>query len=129
MRCWAALPVFVWFFLPGTLFLHRAVNNFPRYYVQPQWVFDCVNHRKLLPVEDYFPAVELPPHLSPFVQEEEGDYIPPERRAMLEEEGKVEYAQQNEEQGEKFIYFLSLDAPTGRGFQDVWSLRGRRHQY
>ena len=25
----------------------------------------------------------LPPHLSPFVQEEEGDYIPPERQAQL----------------------------------------------
>ena len=95
--------------------------------MQPQWVFDCVNHRKLLPVEDYFPGVELPPHLSPFVQEEEGDYIPPERRAMLEEEGKVEYAQQNEE-GEKLIFVLSLDAPTERGVQNVWSLRGRRHQ-
>ena len=54
--------------------------------MQPQWVFDCVNYRKLPPVEDYFPGVELPPHLSPFVKEEEGDYIPPERQAMLEEE-------------------------------------------
>ena len=51
-------------------------------------MFDCVNYCKLLPVEDYFPGVELPPHLSPFVQEEEGDYIPPERQAMLEEERK-----------------------------------------
>lgn len=29
--------------------------------------------------------MDLPPHLSPFVKEEEGDYIPPERQAMLEE--------------------------------------------
>jgi pescadillo protein len=43
-----------------------------------------VNNRKLQPVEDYFPGVDLPPHLSPFVKEEEGDYIPPERQAMLE---------------------------------------------
>jgi len=61
-----------------------------RYYVQPQWIFDCVNYRKLLPVEDYFSGKELPPHLSPFVQEEEGDYIPPERQAMLEEQRKEE---------------------------------------
>lgn len=37
----------------------------------------------LIPVEDYFPGAELPPHLSPFVQEKDGDYMPPERRVML----------------------------------------------
>ena len=70
-------------------------------------MFDCVNHRKLLPVEDYFPGVELPPHLSPFVKEEEGDYVPPERQAMLEEqrqegEGDSE-VEEEEEEGEKVI--------------------------
>lgn len=77
---------------------HRYLS---RYYVQPQWVFDCVNYRKLLPVEDYFPGVELPPHLSPFVKEEEGDYIPPERQAMLEEErtaGEGDGEQEGEEE-------------------------------
>lgn len=54
-----------------------------RYYVQPQWVFDCVNNTSLLPMESYFPGATLPPHLSPFVEEAEGDYVPPERQALI----------------------------------------------
>lgn len=53
-----------------------------RHYIQPQWIFDCINNRKLLPVEDYFIGVELPPHLSPFVEEKEGEYVPPEKEAL-----------------------------------------------
>ncbi|XP_077163377.1 pescadillo homolog isoform X2 [Paroedura picta] len=54
-----------------------------RYYVQPQWVFDSVNARLCLPVADYFVGVTLPPHLSPFVTEKDGDYIPPEKMKLL----------------------------------------------
>ncbi|KAK6184016.1 hypothetical protein SNE40_006563 [Patella caerulea] len=54
-----------------------------RYYIQPQWIFDCVNSQMLIPVEDYFPGVELPPHLSPFVKEKEGDYVPAERKQQI----------------------------------------------
>ena len=61
-----------------------------RYYIQPQWVFDSVNARMLLPVEDYFPGVILLPHLSPFVEEEEGDYVPPEKQKMLDREKGVD---------------------------------------
>merc|ERR1712071_436367 len=57
-----------------------------RYYIQPQWIYDCVNFRKLLPVEDYFIGANLPPHISPFVTERFGDYIPPEKQMLLAQE-------------------------------------------
>jgi len=53
-----------------------------RYYVQPQWVFDCVNAKCLLPPDKYFPSVQLPPHLSPFVEEAPGEYVPPEKMQL-----------------------------------------------
>ena len=55
-----------------------------REYIQPQWVFDSVNSRRCLPFSGYRPGDTLPPHLSPFMQEKEGDYIPPERLAIIQ---------------------------------------------
>lgn len=49
-----------------------------RDYIQPQWVFDCVNKRTLLPTNKYFVGVVLPPHLSPFVDGNRDSYVPPE---------------------------------------------------
>lgn len=72
-----------------------------RYYVQPQWVYDCVNYRKLLPEQDYFPGETLPPHLSPFVEEKEGDYVPPERLAMLAAQEGQEMPVPSEEEEEE----------------------------
>ncbi|XP_052797564.1 pescadillo homolog isoform X2 [Mya arenaria] len=61
-----------------------------RYYVQPQWVFDSVNARMLLPVKDYFMGETLPPHLSPFVVEQEGEYVPPEKQALVNRQRGIE---------------------------------------
>jgi pescadillo protein len=47
-----------------------------REYVQPQWIFDCVNARTILPAEYYIVGRVPPPHLSPFVDNEEEGYVP-----------------------------------------------------
>ncbi|CAG5135810.1 unnamed protein product [Candidula unifasciata] len=60
-----------------------ANQRLDRTYVQPQWVFDCINARTLLPTKDYFPGVPCPPHLSPFVEEKEGEYVPEEKVKFL----------------------------------------------
>ncbi|TMS03370.1 Pescadillo-like protein [Larimichthys crocea] len=73
-----------------------------RYYIQPQWLYDCVNAKILLPVEDYFLGVTLPPHLSPFVEEKDGDYVPPEKlKIMALQRGEKPAQEDEEEEGDE----------------------------
>ncbi|XP_033748766.1 pescadillo homolog [Pecten maximus] len=78
-----------------------ASQNMNRFYVQPQWIYDCVNAQTLLPVSDYFIGAELPPHLSPFVEEQEDDYIPPERQAFLNRQNGGEDSGVGEDDGDE----------------------------
>lgn len=44
-----------------------------RHYIQPQWVFDCLNANTVLDIAAYKIGQVLPAHLSPFVSETEQD--------------------------------------------------------
>ena len=69
-----------------------------RYYIQPQWVYDSVNARLLLPVENYFIGEVLPPHLSPFIEESPNDYVPPEKEALLKLQSGIADDDSNDKQ-------------------------------
>lgn len=56
-----------------SIFINKYLIN--REYIQPQWIFDCLNVNSLLPIQPYTPGAICPPHLSPFNNEKEG-YLP-----------------------------------------------------
>ena len=74
---------------------HLATRYANRIYVQPQWVYDCVNQGKLLDIRDYGVGATLPPHLSPFGETDDYDPTAP----MSESDDDVA------EGGDEFIGF------------------------
>lgn len=79
------------------------VNNrvLSRTYVQPQWVADSLNARKLIKTSLYAPGELLPPHLSPFVEAKEGDYVPTTGIESESEEEQEEKEAGNAEEQEE----------------------------
>ena len=70
-----------------------------RTYVQPQWVWDCVNEVRLLRPDLYAPGATLPPHLSPWVKPTKGAYDPTAPLAEQEREGEAEEAEESDQNG------------------------------
>ncbi|KAI5304894.1 mRNA-binding ribosome synthesis protein nop7 [Ascosphaera pollenicola] len=70
-----------------------------RVYVQPQWVWDCVNEGRIVRPDLYAPGATLPPHLSPWVKPKKGEYDPRVALNEQEEEGEPErHAEEEEEE-------------------------------
>lgn len=83
-----------------------------REFIQPQWILDSANFMFLLPIAKYAVGVSLPPHLSPWVDNEEEGYKPAyaeeieklkngeslEEREMEEASSDVDEMEQNEEE-------------------------------
>ena len=70
-----------------------------REYVQPQWICDCINFGALLPVGEYLPGRPLPPHLSPFVRDEEEGYVPQRKQQVLQLLGEYVEEAVDEDEG------------------------------
>ncbi|XP_952901.1 DNA damage response protein (pescadillo homologue), putative [Theileria annulata] len=66
-------------------------------YVQPQYVFDCLNCNVVLPTSQYSLGAKLPHHLSPF---EDGVYVP-DRKVELEKIIREATGKKPEERGDK----------------------------
>ncbi|QHS73414.1 mRNA-binding ribosome synthesis protein NOP7 [Saccharomyces paradoxus] len=67
-----------------------------RTYIQPQWVFDCINKGELVPANKYLPGEALPPHLSPW-----GDAIGYDPTAPVEDGEEEESESESEGQVEE----------------------------
>ena len=71
-----------------------------RIYVQPQWVWDCVNDEELKRPDLYAPGAALPPHLSPFVTSVPGRYDPTKSLEEQLPEGQELDESEDEEAGD-----------------------------
>ncbi|PSN60693.1 hypothetical protein BS50DRAFT_639766 [Corynespora cassiicola Philippines] len=74
-----------------------------RTYIQPQWVWDCINQGKLLRPDLYAPGAELPPHLSPWVKPKKGEYDPNLPLAAQQPEGEAEAFEDEDSEEEEQV--------------------------
>lgn len=84
--------------------LPKEYENLPksREYIQPQWILDCANFMFILPIAKYAAGAPLPPHLSPWVDDEEEGYKPAyaEEIARLKQGDSIEESNEMEEEEE-----------------------------
>lgn len=108
---------------------HHARRVPGRTYVQPQWVWDCVNEGRLLRPDLYTPGATLPPHLSPWVRATKGVYDPtaplPNEDAELDAiaaESAKEHDEANDSDGSEDVDEVDGDGDTANDIQSVKAL-------
>jgi len=72
-----------------------------REYIQPQWVYDSVNAAMLLPTFEYGVGQSLPPHISPFVDDDAEGYIPQRKQYLSRLKGDGAEGEEGEEDDEE----------------------------
>ncbi|PVU97502.1 hypothetical protein BB561_000502 [Smittium simulii] len=84
----------------------KRISSTKKTLVQPQFIYDCINANVILSFNDYAVGKKLPPHLSPFVEYKEGDYVPKQQLAIEEYaknlgfKGEIETLEANVENNE-----------------------------
>ena len=73
---------------------NHDISHPHRVCVQPQWVVDCANFRLLAPSSLYAPGLLPPPHLSPFVDNDEEGYTPDFAKVMAKLQQQAAAARQ-----------------------------------
>ncbi|KAL8869109.1 MAG: hypothetical protein Q9174_004513, partial [Haloplaca sp. 1 TL-2023] len=69
-----------------------------RTYIQPQWVWDCINQGRLLRPDQYAPGATMPPHLSPWVKPTKTNYDPTIPLADQEDGDEMDEAEETDEE-------------------------------
>ena len=104
-----------WSLPPGSRVLGRT-------YIQPQWVWDCVNEGRLLRTDLYAPGATLPPHLSPWVKAKKGAYDPTVSLEEQEREGEAEEFAEEEAEA------AALEAQEEEADKSAVALEAPRHE-
>ncbi|OMJ28809.1 Pescadillo-like protein [Smittium culicis] len=70
--------------VPNNILKRKSSRKTKPICLQPQFIYDCINAKLILSFDSYTVGKKLPPHLSPFVEYKEGDYVPKQQLAIDE---------------------------------------------